>query len=187
MVERLFQRVMALLGRGQITLVDDTGLAQVVQVDTGPVGTKGTLGLGTKRLRIAEYGLACNPPIGADAVLVFLNGDRTQGVVIATNHKASRPLNLLEGETMLFNGVRGTSIRMGDAGIVVQANGQPVTVHNAGTVRLETARLEVTGDIIDHCDAQSATVKNLRDAYDAHKHTGVAAGGGTTGTTDHTV
>jgi hypothetical protein len=47
--------------------------------------------------------------------------------------------------------------------------------------------LKTTGDITDNSGSNSATVKALRDAYDAHKHTGVTTGAGSTGITDHTV
>jgi len=49
---------------------------------------------------------------------------------------------------------------------------------------METPRLEVTGDVIDHCDSQSHTAANMRSIYNSHRHGGVQPGGGTTATPD---
>jgi phage gp45-like len=65
------------------------------------------------------------------------------------------------------------------SGIVINANNQPVTVNNATTViinaatgvQMNTPVLKVSGDIIDNANGgNTATLKNLRDAYNQHNH-----------------
>ena len=176
-------------------VVDDTnGPVQLMQVDLGPWAPDGTsLGIRDKTPRLGEYGHASNPPAGSHVIVLTTGGDRTNGIVIATNHQASRLANLQPGEAALYNGVAVTRILLGAEAITVEAAGQDITVNGAGTltvnaatkVRLVTPRLEVTGDIVDNCDANSVTVKAHRDDYNAHKHSGVSAGSANTGTTDH--
>ena len=81
------------------------------------------------------------------------------------------------GETLIYN-QWGMFVKLTENGIEVEAKGKPVTVANATTVtvtatekiRLETPRLEVTGDVIDNCDSNGATLKALRDAHNDHDH-----------------
>ncbi|PHM48113.1 baseplate assembly protein [Xenorhabdus hominickii] len=72
----------------------------------------------------------------------------------------------------------GLHILLTESGITVEAQGQPVTVNNASKVTvnaatevwLNTPVLKVTGDVIDNCNANSTTMKQLRDTYNEHTH-----------------
>ena len=68
--------------------------------------------------------------------------------------------------------------------VVITGAGLPLTISNVGTVRAETARFEVTGDIIDNCDSQSRTMAAFRQVYNSHVHPDPQ--GGNTGTTPET-
>lgn len=171
---QFWRRLQLALGRGRLTQTDDSGSVQTLQAQMDWGETRD----GTPRL--AEFGFTSRPPANSDVVLVFIAGDRSNGVAIATGHQASRPTGLQEGETMVYD-LWGKSIYFTkDGGIVVDAKNTPVTVNNATTVtinaatkcRFVTPRLECTGDIIDHCDEQSHTVKNMRDLYNEHGHPG---------------
>lgn len=171
-IQRLYQRILHAIGRGRITTGSDTGSVQLQQVQLGPDEIKDNIP------RLAEFGLTSMPPVGSDAVLVFIGGDRSNGAIIATGHQASRPTNLKPGETMLYS-QDGKSVYMtADGGIVVEAKGQVVTVNNATTVtinaatkiRMVTPLLEVTGDIIDNVGKNTNTVAQMRAIYDGHTH-----------------
>ena len=148
-MERLKRAIQALAGRGRVTTSDDSGNAQLLQVKLG------ALELRDNTPRLAEFGFTSRPPVGADAVLVFIGGDRSNGVVIATGDQKSRPRDLEEGETKVYD-LFGKFIHFTkDGGIIIEANNSPVTVNNATTVtitaaakvRMVTPLLEVTGDI----------------------------------------
>lgn len=171
-IQRLYQRILHAIGRGRITTGSDAGSVQLQQVQLGPDEIKDNIP------RLAEFGLTSMPPVGSDAVVVFIGGDRSNGAIIATGHQASRPKNLQAGETMLYS-QDGKSIYMTvDGGIVVEAKGQVVTVNNATTVtinaatkvRMVTPLLEVTGDIIDNVGTNTNTVAQMRAIYDGHTH-----------------
>ncbi|NID15376.1 phage baseplate assembly protein V [Luteibacter yeojuensis] len=149
-LDRVRRAVQALAGRGRITVSDDTGPAQRLQVKLGPLEVRDTTP------RLAEFGFSSRPPAGTDAVLLFLSGDRSNGVVIATGHQASRPRSLEEGETIVYD-LFGKFIRLTkDGGIVIEANGSPVTVNNAAEVvvhasarvLLDTPMVKTTGSVV---------------------------------------
>lgn len=169
---QFWRRIQLMVGRGRITRVDDSGTVQKLQ------GTLNGLELRDGTPRLAEFGFTSNPPSNSDVVLAFLAGDRSNGVAIATGHQPSRPTGLQPGEAMVYD-LWGKSIKFTkDGGIVVDAKNTPVMVNNATTVtinastkcRFVTPRLECTGDIIDNCDSQSHTVKDMRDIYNEHGH-----------------
>lgn len=45
-----------------------------------------------------------------------------------------------------------------------------VTVTASEKIRLDTPRLEVTGDVVDNCDSNGASLKTLREAHNGHDH-----------------
>lgn len=149
-MERLWRRVQLMSSWGRVTFSDDSNSAQLLQVKLNDSETR------DDTPRIAEFGLTSRPPDGSDVLVVFLGGDRSKGVVVATAHQGSRPKGLLAGETMLYD-LWGKSVYLTKAGgIVVEAQGAPVTVNNATTVtinaadsvELVTPLLHVTGDIV---------------------------------------
>jgi phage baseplate assembly protein V len=143
--------------------------------------------------RIAEFGFTSVPPQGSDVAIIFVGGDRGAGLVIGTNHQASRPTGLNPGETMIFTQDGKQIYLTAGGGIIVKANGQAVEVDNATTVtinaatkiRAVTPRLECTGDIVDNCDTQTSSLADLRTAHDEHDHdvVDVQTGGSTITTT----
>lgn len=179
-IQRVYQRILHVIGRGRITTGNDAGSVQLQQVKLGPDEIIDNVP------RLAEFGMTSMPPVGSDAVLVFIAGARSNGAIIATGHQASRPKNLQAGETMLYS-QDGKSVYLTAAGgILVEAKGQAVTVNNATTVtinaatkvRMNTPLLEVSGDIIDNAGSNTNTVAQMRAIYDGHSHPvpGIATG-----------
>jgi len=179
-IQRLHQRLLHAIGRGRVTTGNDSGPVQTQQIRLGADEIKDDVP------RLAEFGFTSMPPVGSDAVLVFIGGDRSNGAIVATGHQASRPRGLKEGETMIYT-QDGKSIYLtADGGVVIEANGQDVTVNGAinvtinatGKVRMVTPLLEVTGDIIDNAGSNSHNMAQMRSIYNGHDHAvpGVALG-----------
>ena len=165
--------MLLVIGRGRVSApVDDSGAVQRMQVQVNELETIDGL------KRVAEFGLTSVPPLGSDVSFVFIGGDRSNGMVVATNHQASRPKGLLPGETMIYT-QDGKQIYLTASGCIkVAANGQAVEIDNATTVtiiaatkiRAETPLLECTGDIVDNCDTSGRSMAADRVIYDGHKH-----------------
>jgi len=185
-IGRVANRVLLSLARALVTTVNDAGGVQMMQVKLNAIETR------DNTPRIPEFGLTSNPPVGSDAIVCFLGGDRSNGVVLGTVHQPSRPKNLAPGETMLYSQDGKYVYLTASGGISVFANGQPVNVTGATTVtinattkiRAVTPRFECTGDIVDNCDTTGRSMAADRVIYDGHTHpvTNVQTGGSTINT-----
>ena len=181
--ERLYRRILMSSAAITISATDDSGPVHLVQ---GKVrGTPETI----DSLQVVQlYGHASHAPVGSDAFVSFGNGDRSNGVVHATANQGARPRNQKPGEVSLYTDEgdtialrRGHNIVIETTGTVTVSGATLVVVQASDKVRMETPRLEVTGDIIDHCDEQSHTALNMREIYNSHTHGGVQPGSGQTG------
>lgn len=185
-IERVARRVLLSLARALVTTVNDSGGVQMMQVKLNALETR------DNTPRVAEFGLTSNPPVNSDAFVVFLGGDRSNGVVLGTVHQPSRPKNLASGETMIYSQDGKQIYLTASGGIVIDAKNQAVTVNNATTVtinaatkvRMVTPLLEVTGDIIDNAGSNAHNMAQMRSIYNTHTHpiVNVQTGSSTTNT-----
>jgi phage baseplate assembly protein V len=179
----IWQRVLHMIRSGRITVVDDTGPVQRVQVDQGALGPDDARSIVDKVPFLGIFGFSSSPPIQSDVVVLRLGGTRSLTVAIGTNHQPSRLKGLGPGDSAQYD-VRGAYIRLTAAGIIIDGAGLPMTIRNVGTMTLE-GELHVTGDVVARSAGTAVSLNGLHDAYDAHKHTGVTAGAALSGTTDH--
>ena len=187
-IERIQARLYSIIGLGRLTADPN---------DAGPVQTMQLMMNAFDNLdpvpRVAEYGLTSMPPAGSDTVVAFIGGDRSNGVVVATGHKASRPKGLLSGDVCLYNN-SGQFIKLASNGtITIEANGQEVHVANASSVVIDgpvtiNGKLTVNDDIVatGSIGDGTRTIEADRAIYDSHTHSGVQTGSGHTGVPDET-
>lgn len=169
-LSQLYRQIKMILGIGRVTASSDSGSVQTVQYQT-------PLEVRSDTPRLAEFGFSSGLPAGTDVVIGFLGGDRSSAVIIGSNHQSFRHVGLNSGETVIYS-QWGQYVKLTEAGIIIEANGQPVTVNNATEVtinaaekvRLNTPLLEVSGDIVDNAGSNNTTLKTLREAYNAHNH-----------------
>ena len=173
-IQRLYRRILSGMGRGRITTSNDTGSVQMLQLRMGAFETRDATP------RLAEFGFTSRPPVGADVVVLFPNGDRSNGVAIATGHQSSRPTGLQEGEVKIYD-LWGKSVTFTQGGgIVVEAKNTAVTVNNATTVTINastevvmnTPLLHVSGDITAGGNV-SDSIRSMaadRSLYNEHGH-----------------
>lgn len=165
MFQRLAQKLQAVIGVGKITLVDDSGAVQLDQVAIGP------LEVHDGAPNSQQFGFASNPPVGTDAVMVFIGGDRSNGVIIATGNQKYRLKGLASGDAALYDS-RGQSVWLTPGGIVVNGAGLPMTVNNtpevtvnaSTSVTLNTPTTHCTGDL--NADGNITSGKSITAAQD---------------------
>lgn len=163
-------RIAMMIGFGKTTLSEDGGNTQKVQYHNNMEVRDGTI-------RYTDFGFSSSLPAGSDVLIAYLNGNRSNAIIFASNHPSSRHQNLKSGESVLYN-QWGLHILMTEEGIVIEAKDKEVTVNNANKVTvnastevlLNTPILKVTGDIIDNCEGNKSTLKALRDSYNKHNH-----------------
>lgn len=115
---RLARRVMMTVMRGRVKLVDDTGAIQTMQLDLGPSGPAGSLGIRDKTKVVNFFGFSANPPADGDAIVLNVGGDRNFAIVIGHNHQKYRLTGLQPGEAALYD-QWGNIVKMTNAGIVI--------------------------------------------------------------------
>lgn len=165
----IMTRIANMLGIGRVTGLDDSGDAQKIQYQT-PLEV-------ASAHRLVDFGFSSGLPVGSDVVIAFVGGDRSSPVVIASGHQGFRYTGLNAGEVVVYN-QWGMSILLTESGITVEAVGKDVTINNArnitasasGMAKFITPQLMCTGDIIDNCETNTITLKQLRDAYNDHDH-----------------
>lgn len=182
-IGRLAQRILSNVLRLRITTSDDSGPMQKLQVRLNELQTVDNVP------HAFHFGLSSVAPDGSDAIVMFVGGDRGNGVVLGTNHADSRPKNLVAGESAVFNQV-GIKIYLSKGGLVIEGAGLPITVNNAPTVtvnastkvQLNTPELDVSGsikagqsisaggDITDNTSSGGKSMANMRSVYDGHDH-----------------
>lgn len=137
-IERIYRAVLLAFGRGRVTVVDDSGPVQKVQVRLGP------LELIDGMPAPHDYGFTSNPPIGSDVLVNFIGANRTNGVVVAIGSQAYRLKNLLSGEVAIYDNV-GQSVHLTATGIVITSAGLPITIN--GDIKLNGS-INATGDVV---------------------------------------
>lgn len=183
--QRLYRRLLNVFGKARVKIVNDAGDAQMIQARFG--GDE----LIDRLPRFAEFGFTSVPPNDSEVLAIFLAGDRSNAAVIASHHSGSRPRNLNEGESAIFNQV-GVRILLTKDGLVIEGaclpvtiNGTPnLTVNASNGVDLNTPKLsvrgdiEATGNITDQMGADGKSMASMRQLHNEHTHqvNGVQAG-----------
>lgn len=163
-------RIAMMLGIGKIQLTKDDGNIQTVQYST-------SLEVRDNTYRMTEFGFSSSLPAGSDVLIGFLGGNRSNAVIFASNHQASRHKDLKTGETAVYN-LWGMHLLLTEQGIIIEAKDKDVTINHADKVTvnaktevvLNTPLLKVSGDIIDNCESNASTLKDLRDNHNSHTH-----------------
>jgi len=179
--DRLYRRIQMMVAPTTITATNDTGPVHRVQVKVTPRETIDDVPV------LQLYGVTSHAQPGSNGLALFCAGDRSNPVIIATGNQAARMRNIQPGEVALYTD-EGDYVKLARGKIVEVQSGSElrvtaplVTINATNKVRMVTPRLEVTGDIIDHCDTQSHTAANMRQIYNTHTHPNVQSGPANTG------
>lgn len=192
MLAPLHRRVLLMVRRGVVRLVDDALKAQGLQVSLFADEV-------AEAERFQQYGFTAHPIPGAEALVLALGGNAAHPVVIAVEDRRYRLKGLAEGEVALYSDEgdyihfkRGRKIEI-LAGAKVEATAPEVEVIASTKVTLTTPLAEISGNLTVGGTAAVAgalssatsvadptgTMQGMRDTYNGHTHPGDS--GGTTG------
>ncbi|WP_407321761.1 phage baseplate assembly protein V [Dickeya ananatis] len=129
---------------------------------------------------IEPYGFTSAPHAGAEAIAVYMDGDRSHGVVLAVCDRRYRITGLQAGEVAIYTD-EGDSVIL-KRGRVIEATTQTFIVNATEKMTVNTPLLEVpAGDISD----KKSTLQSVRNTFNSHNHPGDS--GGTTGSPNQTM
>ncbi|MEX3967261.1 phage baseplate assembly protein V [Paraburkholderia sp. EG286B] len=179
-MDRAARRILNIIGRARVNLVKDSGPVQMAQLTVNDLETIDNIPI------VHDFGFSSNPPAGSDVAMVFVGGDRSNGVIVASNHQKYRVRNLAPGESVIYTQDGKQIYLTASGGIKVAANGQPVEVDNATAVTINastsvvmnTPLLKVSGDIIDNYQTNSRSMAGMRQVANGHTHKVVNVQGG---------
>ncbi|MBC0385816.1 phage N-6-adenine-methyltransferase [Escherichia coli] len=117
---------------------------------------------------LEPYGFTARANSGAEAVVLFPDGDRSHAVVVTVSDRRYRLKGLQTGEVAVYDD-QGQSVTLTREGIVVDGAGKTITFRNSPKARFEMD-LEVTGQVKDLCDSSGTTMSAMRLAYNGHRH-----------------
>lgn len=175
MLEPLRRRVMMTIGRAVIRAVNDDLSRQTAQIEI----LKGELRDAVERMQ--EYGFTSVPLAGADAAVVFVAGNREQGIIIAVDDRRYRLTGLTAGEVAIYDD-QGQKVHIARTGIVIETTLDLTATAATATVTAPTITLvgtvNVTGSIVATGNISDAngSMQEMRTVYNGHQH---AVGGNT--------
>ncbi|SMF77466.1 phage baseplate assembly protein V [Tistlia consotensis] len=161
----LHRRVMLMIGRAVLRLVDDAGGLQRVQASLLAGETRSSVE------RFQQYGFTAHPLDGADALLLFIGGNRDHPVAVAVDDRRHRKRDLQPGEVAVYTD---------EGDFLLFKRGRLAELKVGSKLVIDCPRVEVTGDLIDRTGSGNPhTVQGMRDLYNAHVHPENDAGGPT--------
>lgn len=154
-------RIANMLARAVVQLADDGRKLQVVQLGV----LDGETREGCERFQ--EYGFTSVPLAGAEAVVLFPDGRRDHGLVVAVDDRRHRKTGLAAGEVAVYQ-KDGLFLLLKSDRMVAAAPelrlGSDAAANYVALANLVDSRLDA-----------------VRTAFNTHTHTGVTTGGGSSG------
>jgi phage baseplate assembly protein V len=110
------KKIFLLIGRAILTAIDNSGNIQKIQVTALKDETISDVE------RAQEYGLETYPKTDSEAevIILFLNGNREQGICVKIHDRANRPTGLNEGDVYLYN-ADGFQVKLDSTGITLNS------------------------------------------------------------------
>lgn len=180
MLETIRRRVLMSIARAVVRAVNDESARQTLKIEV----LKDELIGGVERMQ--NYGFTSHPHAGADAGVVFVAGNRDQGIVLAVDDRRYRIVGMEQGEVAMYDDL-GQKVALLRDKIQITAPDGHVEVSSA-TAAI-TANVTITGDVsitgdlgvVGNTAFTGAVTANGKNISDTHKHGGVTPGSGTSG------
>lgn len=143
----LKRKLYLLLGRAILTIMDNSGEAQVVQITMLKNETI------TDIERPQDFGFDSVPPVEAsDGIAAFINGNRDHGVVLRMQCRTLRPTDLVEGESAIYSNNDATDTHRihlkadGSTEIIGKAANQSIILKTDGSIENLSGTSKIIND-----------------------------------------
>lgn len=131
MTNPMKRRISLMVGRAVLSAAaDDTKTFQTLQLDVLSDETLDGLE------RFQNYGFTSVPVEGAEALVVFPQGNRDHGIVVAVDDRKTRMKGLLPGDVAMYSRTPGRFVK------IREADGQ-ITLETDGEMHLHSFRVEL--------------------------------------------
>lgn len=134
----VLNRVKNLFSRAVISRVYDSTKMQEVQASVLADETHDGLE------RIQNYGMTANPPLGSEAAIFFVNGNREHGLVTAVEDREARKAALDNVETVTDQAVGSGDVLIytTSTNFILMRAGGNIIIHSPETIRLDAKNIE---------------------------------------------
>jgi len=172
-MRKVLNKIMNIVTRGYITFSNSSCKCQTLQINMSGGEQKSDVE------HIEPYGFTSRPLDGAESVALFLDGDKSHGVVLVAGDRRYRITSLKKGEVaiytdegdyIIFN--RNNEINVKTKKFIVNAddaielNSRNFVVNASLEAQFNTSLLKSSGEIAD----KSSTISNIRTVYNGHTH-----------------
>lgn len=192
-MKTILRKLANIIARAELALADDSGTRQTVQARVLAGEVLDHID------RPQDYGFTSHPHPGAEAVLVFRNGNRSDGICVAVDDRRYRLKGLEAGEVAMYDDQGNHITFKRDKMVVHSLHNCEITapvVKIAGDLEINgnvdltgdfeqqgdmdvTGKIDATGNIESAADVKGADVKAGGKSMGTHTHTGDS--GGSTG------
>lgn len=169
----LINKIRLSIGRAVVKLINDSTKIQELQLQ---------LLSDEVRARVEhfqEYGFTSVPMEGAEAIVLFVGGDRSHGVAVKVDDRRYRKKGLQPGEVCMYT--KNNDYVLIKAGGIVEVKASAELKVDAPLATF-TGNVKVNGNIV--CDGQvsdaNGSMQEMRGVYNGHTHSGVQTGGAST-------
>lgn len=136
LLEPIRNRIRMVVSRALVTLVDDSTAIQLVQLSLMQGEAKNRVE------RVQNYGFTSHPLGDNESVVVFLNGNRDHGLVIAVDDSRYRLKDLPEGGVAVYDN-DGNYVKLTQQnGIEIEAPNHKVIIKASGDIEIGNASLK---------------------------------------------
>jgi len=157
------RRLRLMVARAVVTAINDAGKIQSAQARLLDGEVRDNVEI------LHQYGFTSNPLGKREGLYFSVGGDRDHGVMICVADRQFRLKQIAPGEVAIYDDL-DQKIHLTRDGIVVDGAGKPMLFTNTPLIRMETERLECTGEVEDRCDDEGRTMAEMRAVYDGHDH-----------------
>ena len=158
----LRRRVYMIVARAVVRNVDDANGLQILQIEI----LKGEI----KNLeRMQNYGFTGVPLVTSESVVLFPNGSRDHGIIVAVDDRRYRLRGLANGEVAIYTD-EGDNIIL-KRGNNIEVNTKTFKVNASEKIELNSPIVEASGTVSD----RSGTMDQMRGIFNLHGHAGMGA------------